>query len=129
MTEYPYKINFDRVKKYLYKLKEKQRAKILQLVERLKEQGENLPNYNSNWAKVIKGSRHQPQLLELRATIGPSIIRIAFYVDTEAKIAYLLWGGDKKGVSDKLFYRRLIREADDAIDSIKEGNLTQDKEK
>lgn len=129
MSEYLYKINSDMVREYLYSLKEKERGKVLWLVAQLKKQGSNLPNFNSNWAKVVKGSRHQPELLELRATIGPSIIRIAYYVDTEAKIAYLLWGGDKKGVSDKRFYRRMIHVSDPAIDSLKRGNLEQDTEK
>ena len=123
MSEYKCEVNTDGAKEYLGDLTEKERAKILQLIERLKEQGGNLPKFNSNWAKVVKGSRYQPELLELRATIGPSIIRIAYYVDTEANIAYLLWGGDKKGQNEKRFYKRLIREGDRAIESMREDKL------
>ena len=129
MSEYKCQVDTDWVREYLGSLTEKERAKILQLIERLKEQGANLPRFNSNWAKVVKNSRYQPELLELRATIGPSIIRIAYYVDTEAKIAYLLWGGDKKGVSDKRFYKRLIREGDRGIELVRGGKLKRNEEK
>ena len=120
-------VNNDGVRAYLDSLTKQERKKVFWLTNRLEEQGANLPSFNSNWAKVVQGSRYQPELLELRATIGPSIIRIAYYVDTEANIAYLLWGGDKKGVKDKRFYKDLIREGDRAIDSLKEGNLDKEK--
>ena len=122
-------VNLEMVEAYLLALKQKEQDKIVWLTNRLKEHGENLPNHNSNWAKVVKGSRYQPELLELRATIGPSIIRIAYYVDTEAGIAYLLWGGNKKGVSDKRFYKELIREGDRGIELIRDGKLKQNEEK
>ena len=129
MIEYKCQANTDIVEQYLDGLTKKEREKVSMLIDQLEKQGENLPNFNSNWAKVVQNSRYQPELLELRATIGPSVIRIAYYIDKEAKIAYLLWGGDKKGQNEKRFYKRLIREADSAIDSIKEGSLKQDKEK
>ena len=111
------KVNYDRVKKYLDGLTEKEKTKTTWFIARLEEHGRNLP-MRGPWAKVIQGSRHQPELLELRATIGKSIIRIAYYIDS-SDVPHLLWGGDKRGKKEARFYKRLILESDRAIDSIK----------
>ncbi|MCG8622873.1 MAG: type II toxin-antitoxin system RelE/ParE family toxin [Proteobacteria bacterium] len=119
-------VNTDRVRAYLDSLSEKDGDKVVWLSEQLEKHGRDLPRQGP-WAKVIKESRHQPELLELRVNMGASVIRIAYYIDTEANIAYLLWGGNKKGQNEKRFYKRLIRESDRAIDSIKEGNQQEEK--
>ena len=129
MSEYKCQANTDMVEQYLDSLTEKERVKVYMLIEQLKRQAANLPRFNGNWAKVVQNSRYQPELLELRATIGPSVIRIAYYIDTETNIAYLLWGGDKKGVSDKRFYKDLIRAGDRGIELVRSGKLKQDKDK
>ena len=112
------KVNYDRVKKYLDSLTQKEQGKAYWLIEQLEMRGRNLPHFNSNWAKVVRESRHDPELLELRVNIGRSVIRIAYYIDTH-EVAHLLWGNDKQGQKQNRFYKRLILEADRAIDSIK----------
>jgi hypothetical protein len=48
---------------------------------------------------------------ELRVNTGRLAVRIAFAFDPERK-AILLVAGDKRGVSEKRFYRQLIARAD-----------------
>jgi hypothetical protein len=48
---------------------------------------------------------------ELRGRTPGSVLRVAFAFDPE-RIAQVLCGGDKKGVSQKKFYRKLIAKAD-----------------
>jgi hypothetical protein len=52
---------------------------------------------------------------ELRADTTDSVIRIAFVFDPN-RAAILLIGGDKSGVSQKRFYKQLIRKADELYD-------------
>ena len=111
-------VKMERVQAYLDGLTEKEREKAFWSIRRLEDYGKGLPSVSQGqWAKIIKDSRYHPELLELRATMGRSVIRIAYYIDT-AGVAHLLWGGDKRKLGEKRFYKRLIREADRAIDSI-----------
>jgi hypothetical protein len=48
---------------------------------------------------------------ELRADTESSVLRIAFAFDPKRK-AILLIGGNKRGVSQALFYKQLIARAD-----------------
>jgi hypothetical protein len=52
---------------------------------------------------------------ELRFSAVNGEWRVAFAFDTKRK-AVLLVAGDKSGVSEKRFYRELIRRADDRFD-------------
>jgi hypothetical protein len=52
---------------------------------------------------------------ELRFSAVNGEWRVAFAFDTKRK-AVLLIAGDKSGVSEKRFYRELIRRADDRFD-------------
>lgn len=63
---------------------------------------------------ALKGSRHA-NMKELRFTAGDGVWRMAFAFDP-ARSAILLVAGDKGGMSEKLFYRGLIRRADDRFD-------------
>jgi hypothetical protein len=63
---------------------------------------------------ALKGSRHA-NMKELRFDAAGGVWRIAFAFDTERK-AVLLIAGDKSGVSEKSFYRSLIRKADKRFD-------------
>lgn len=53
---------------------------------------------------------------ELRFSAADGEWRVAFAFDTKRK-PILLVAGDKSGVSNKQFYRELIRRADDRFDA------------
>jgi hypothetical protein len=68
---------------------------------------------------TLNASRHA-NMKELRFSVADGEWRVAFAFDTKRK-AILLVAGDKSGVSEKRFYRELIRKADDRFDA----HLTQ----
>jgi hypothetical protein len=59
---------------------------------------------------TLKGSVHA-NMKELRFAAGKGIWRVAFAFDSERK-AVLLVGGDKSGVNQMRFYRKLVLRAD-----------------
>ena len=59
---------------------------------------------------TLNDSRHA-NMKELRFSAADGEWRVVFAFDTKRK-AILLVAGDKSGVSEKRFYRRLIRKAD-----------------
>ena len=61
-------------------------------------------------ADTLNGSRHA-KMKELRFSAADGEWRVAFAFDPKRK-AILLVAGDKSGVSEKRFYRELIRMAD-----------------
>ena len=64
---------------------------------------------------TLKGSCHA-NMKELRFGAADGEWRVAFAFDIKRK-AILLVAGDKSGVSEKRFYRELIRKADDRFDA------------
>ena len=64
---------------------------------------------------TLNGSRHA-NMKELRFSAADGEWRVAFAFDPRRK-AILLVAGDKLGVSEKRFYRELIRKADDRFDA------------
>ena len=64
---------------------------------------------------TLNDSRHR-NMKELRFHAADGQWRVAFAFDTKRK-AVLLVAGDKSGDSEKRFYRRLIRKADDRFDA------------
>ncbi len=62
----------------------------------------------------LKGSRH-PNMKELRFNSAGGVWRVAFAFDRSRR-AVLLAAGDKSGISERLFYRRLLRKADGRFD-------------
>ena len=60
---------------------------------------------------TLKGARHV-NMKELRFKANDGVWRIAFAFDTK-RHAILLVAGDKSGVSEKRFYKELIRKADE----------------
>jgi hypothetical protein len=64
---------------------------------------------------TLKGSRHS-NMKELRFSAADGEWRVAFAFDPRRR-AILLIGGDKSGVSEKHFYRELLRKADDRFDA------------
>lgn len=72
---------------------------------------------------TLKGSRHA-NMKELRFSVADGEWRVAFAFDTKRE-AILLVAGDKSGSSEKRFYRRLVRKADERF----EAHLTRLKNK
>lgn len=72
---------------------------------------------------TLKGSRHA-NMKELRFSAADGEWRVAFAFDTKRE-AILLVAGDKSGSSEKRFYRRLVRKADERF----EAHLTRLKNK
>ncbi|MDE0144785.1 MAG: type II toxin-antitoxin system RelE/ParE family toxin [Nitrospira sp.] len=63
---------------------------------------------------TLKGSRHA-NMKELRFQADDGVWRVAFAFDPRRK-AILLVAGDKSGVKERFFYRRLIEKADKRFD-------------
>ena len=62
-----------------------------------------------------KGSRHA-NMKELRFAADDGVWRVAFAFDPK-RSAIMLVSGDKSGVSEKRFYKKLIASADDRFDA------------
>ena len=63
---------------------------------------------------TLNGSRH-PNMKELRFQADGGVWRVAFAFDPQRQ-AILLVCGDKSGVSERKFYKQLIRKADERFD-------------
>lgn len=63
---------------------------------------------------TLNGSRH-PNMKELRFQADGGVWRVAFAFDPQRQ-AILLVCGDKSGVSERKFYKQLIRKADVRFD-------------
>ena len=68
-------------------------------------------------ADTLKGSKVK-NLKELRIKTSEHIFRIAYFFDIKRN-GILLTGGDKKGKNEKLFYKDLIKEAEELIEIYK----------
>jgi len=93
-------------------LHEDVRTEILALSRLLQQFG---PQLGRPRVDTLKGSRHR-NMKELRFDAADGVWRVAFAFDAKRK-AILLVAGDKSGVSEKRFYRELIRKADDRLDA------------
>jgi hypothetical protein len=69
------------------------------------------PRLGRPHADTLNGSKYT-NIKELRASTAHKVMRIAFAFDPD-RSGILLVGGDKSGVSKKLFYKQLIQEADE----------------
>jgi hypothetical protein len=87
-------------------------VEIIAKVELLKLLG---PALGRPHADTLNGSKHA-NMKELRADTGHQVLRIAFAFDPE-RIAILLVAGDKSGLSQRRFYKRLIARADELFDA------------
>ncbi len=65
-------------------------------------------------ADTLNGSKHA-NMKELRFDADNGVWRVAFAFDPARK-AILLFAGDKSGTSQKKFYKKLIRKADERFD-------------
>ena len=64
---------------------------------------------------TLNGSRHA-NMKELRFRVADGVWRIAFAFDPRQQ-AILLVAGNKAGVSERRFYRQLIKKADERFDA------------
>ena len=78
------------------------------------------PNLGRPHADTLKGAKTK-NLKELRIKTNEHIFRIAYYFDINRN-GILLTGGDKKGKDEKLFYKDLIKEAEELIVLYKDYN-------
>jgi hypothetical protein len=88
------------------------RTEILALTRLLQQFG---PHLGRPRVDTLNGSRHA-NMKELRFSATDGEWRVVFAFDTKRK-AILLVAGDKSGVSEKRFYRELVRKADDRFDA------------
>jgi hypothetical protein len=93
-------------------LSEDAQAEIIAKVELLKVIG---PALGRPHADTLKGSKHA-NMKEIRADTAQQVLRVAFAFDPD-RAAILLVAGDKSGVSQTRFYRRLIAKADELFDA------------
>lgn len=73
------------------------------------------PSLGRPVADALNGSKHA-NMKELRGKTPAAVLRVAFAFDPE-RIAQVLCGGDKKGVGQKNFYKKLIEKADRLFES------------
>jgi len=97
----------DKFKPEFFALPEDVQTEILALARLLQQFG---PQLGRPRVDTLKGSRHA-NMKELRFSAADGEWRVAFAFDPKRK-AILLVAGDKSGVSEKRFYRELIRKAD-----------------
>ena len=88
------------------------RTEILALAVLLQQFG---PQLGRPRVDTLNDSRHA-NMKELRFSATDGEWRVAFAFDSKRK-AILLIAGDKSGVSEKRFYRELIRKADNRFDA------------
>ena len=93
-------------------LDEEVQTEILALARLLQQFG---PQLGRPRVDTLNGSRHA-NMKELRFSAAGGEWRVAFAFDTKRK-AILLVAGDKSGVSEKRFYRKLIAKADVRFDA------------
>ena len=116
-----WEINIDpEVREILDNMTEKEGDKASQVIGMLEEHGPNLERFTRGaLAHALKTSRHA-NLKELIVKSGKSVWRFAYYIDKH-QIVHILCGGEKRGVSQSRFYRRLIAQAEAKIDAIERG--------
>jgi hypothetical protein len=69
------------------------------------------PNLGRPWVDTLNGSDYA-NMKELRFDAADGVWRVAFAFDPKRQ-AILLVGGDKSGGSQKKFYKKLLKNADD----------------
>jgi hypothetical protein len=93
-------------------LSEDVQTELIAKVELLKLLG---PTLGRPHADTLNGSKHA-NMKELRADTAEQVLRVAFAFDPE-RVAILLVAGNKAGVGQKRFYKRLIAKADELFDA------------
>ena len=85
-----------------------------ELLARLKVLEEFGPDLGRPHVDTLNGSKHA-NMKELRFKIADGVWRVAFAFDPKRK-GIVLVAGDKAGVSEKRFYKMLIKRADQRFD-------------
>jgi hypothetical protein len=98
----------DQFRPEFFALQEDVQTEILALARFLQQVG---PQLGRPRVDTLKGSRHA-NMKELRFSAADGEWRVAFAFDPKRR-AVLLVAGDKSGISEKRFYRELIRKADE----------------
>lgn len=88
------------------------KVEIRALVNVLKELG---PSYGRPRVDTLNDSKHA-NMKELRFDAADGVWRVAFAFDPQRKAIFLV-AGDKSGVSEKRFYKKLIGVADKRFDA------------
>lgn len=91
----------------LNKFSQEVQDELLAIANRLKEKG---PQLKRPFVDTLKGSKYK-NMKEIRFNADDGVWRVAFAFDPQRN-AILLVGGDKSGISQKLFYKTLIKKAD-----------------
>ena len=86
---------------------QKVQDELLAIAKLLEEKG---PQLKRPFIDTLKGSKYN-NMKEMRFNADDGVWRIAFAFDPQRN-AILLVGGDKSGMSQKLFYKKLIKKAD-----------------
>ena len=86
-------------------------VEVIATVELLKRLG---PRLGQPHADTLNGSKHA-NMKELRVSTADKVLRIAFAFDPQ-RTGILLVAGDKSGVSQRRFYKRLIAKANALYD-------------
>jgi len=73
------------------------------------------PLLNRPHVDTLNSSKHK-NMKELRFSADNGVWRAAFAFDTKRQ-AIVLIAGDKSGISDKRFYKQLIKKADERFDN------------
>jgi hypothetical protein len=73
------------------------------------------PRLGRPWVDTLKGSRFS-NMKELRVTASDGEWRVAFAFD-HARQAILLVAGNKQGMAERLFYRKLLATADSRFEA------------
>ncbi|MEP6566263.1 MAG: type II toxin-antitoxin system RelE/ParE family toxin [Mesorhizobium sp.] len=94
------------------KLSDDVKVEIRALVNVLKQLG---PSYGRPRVDTLNDSKHA-NMKELRFDAADGVWRVAFAFDPQRK-AILLVAGDKSGVQEKRFYKKLIKIADKRFDA------------
>jgi hypothetical protein len=102
----------DEFKPEFFDLHEDVQTEILALTRLLQQFGPQLKRPRTD---TLNSSRHA-NMKELRFSAADGEWRVAFAFDTKRN-AILLVAGDKSGVSERRFYRELIRKADKRFDA------------
>ena len=106
---------------WIQTLSVEERRKIYAGLKLLSEYG---PNLFRPYTDVIHGSKY-PNLKELRISSRQSVLRI-FYLFDPIQQAVILCGGNKKGKKEKIFYKRMIKVAENIYEQhIKQLNMEE----
>ena len=76
------------------------------------------PHLGRPYVDTIHGTKYS-NLKELRIKYKKELFRILFCFD-KSKNGWLLIGGNKKGKNEDLFYKKLIKQAEDLLDKYQE---------